>query len=290
MDTPRPHQDLIDQNRRAWNEVAPRHAAQNFERTRDTLRTSPAYYIDPRFRSCLEDAGVQGKTVAQFNCNNGRELISAIQLGYRDGYGFDFSAEFIHQARDLASGLDVTAEFIETDIYAIPEKYRELADVLFLTCGALCWMPSLRDYFAAAYNVLRPGGSLIIYETHPFLEMFKPDRDLEGGDPLELAYPYFMEEPVAWGSGLDYYSGEKYGNEIVHWYHHTLSNIMQSVVDSGFGIKQFTEFEYDNAVGYDEIAKQAIRPPMRFILRSDRSLADGARRSCQLIAPAGSSA
>src|ERR1700722_4956357 len=249
MDTSPSHQFLIDQNRRAWNEVAPRHAAQNFERTRDLLRSSPAYYTDSRLRSCLEGISVQGKTVAQFNCNNGRELISAVQLGYDKGYGFDFSAKFVQQARDLASGLGITAEFIETDIYAIPADYRGIADVLFLTVGALCWMPSLRGYFAAAHSVLRPGGSLVIFETHPFLEMFKPDRELGGGEPLEFTYPYFMEEPVTWEAGLDYYSGEKYGNEVVYWYHHSLSSIMQSVIDSGFVIQEFTEFGHDTAVG-----------------------------------------
>lgn len=271
MGTPQLHQSIIEQNRRAWDEVAPCHAAQNFERTRLLLRSSPAYYIDSKFRSCLEGAGVREKTVAQFNCNNGRELISALQLGYHKGYGFDFSAEFIRQARALASGLDITAEFIESDIYSIPAEYQKIADVLFLTAGALCWMPSLRDYFAAAHNVLRPGGSLIIYETHPFLEMFRPDRDLQAGEPLELTYPYFMEDPVAWGSGLDYYSGTKYGDETVYWYHHTLSSIMQSVIDSGFVIREFTEFERDDLVGYSEVAKQPVRPPMSFVLRSNRS-------------------
>jgi SAM-dependent methyltransferase len=251
--------------------VAPRHASQNFEKTRLALRSSPAYYIDSKLRPFLEGAGISEKTVAQFNCNNGRELISSIQLGYRKGYGFDFSAEFVRQAQDLASGLDINAEFIETSIYAIPAEYHQITDVLFLTAGALCWMPSLRDYFAAAYNVLRPGGSLVIYETHPFLEMFKPDRDLDAaGDPLEFTYPYFMEAPIEWGSGLDYYSATKYGNEVVYWYHHSLSSIMQSVIASGFVIQEFSEFEHDDAVGYSELAKQPVKPPMTFILRSDR--------------------
>ena len=204
MDTPQPHRDLIDQNRRAWNEVAPRHAAQNFERTRQNLRSAPAYYMNSKFRSCLEGAGVQEKVVAQFNCNNGRELISAVQLGYRKGYGFDFSAEFIRQARDLASGLDIVAEFIETDIYAIPAEYQGIADVIFLTAGALCWMPSLSGYFAAAHKVLRPGGSLVIYETHPILEMFKPDRELGASEPPRNAphAPRQLEPPRMFGRRL----------------------------------------------------------------------------------------
>jgi len=271
MDTSHQHKHLTDQNRRAWNEVAPLHAAQNLEQTRHLLSSSPAYYMNSKFRSFLEGTDIQEKTIAQFNCNNGRELISAVQLGYRKGYGFDFSAEFVRQARDLASGLDVTTEFIETDIYAIPAGYQEIADVLFLTAGALCWMPSLPDYFAAARNVLRPGGSLVIYETHPILEMFKPDRELEAGEPLEFTYPYSMEEPVKWEAGLDYYSGTKYGSEILYWYHHTLSGIMQSVIDSGFVIQEFTEFGHDDLVGYNEVAKQPVRPPMSMVLRSRRS-------------------
>jgi hypothetical protein len=101
--------------------------------------------------------------------------------------------------------------------------------------------------------------------------MFKPDRELDAGDPFSLTYPYFMKEPVAWESGLDYYSGTKYGDEIVYWYHHTLSNIMQSVIDSGFTIQEFSEFEHDDGVGYDEMAKQPVRPPMSLVLRSSRS-------------------
>jgi hypothetical protein len=46
---------------------------------------------------------------------------------------------------------------------------------------------------------------------------------------------------------------------------------MQSVIDSGFVIQEFTEFETDNLVGYNELAKQPIHPPMSFILRSNRS-------------------
>jgi SAM-dependent methyltransferase len=263
-------QVTVEQNRKAWNEVASRHAAQNFTHTGTNLRTKPGFYIDPVFRDCLMALPLKGSTLAQFNCNNGRELISAIQLGAQAGIGFDFSSAFVEQARTLAEAAGVAARFVETDIYEMPAAYHAAADILFLTAGALCWMPNLRRYFETAHRVLRSGGTLILYETHPFLEMFKPDRDRFEGEPLSLHYPYFMDVPVAWGSGLDYYGQKKYGEEIVYWYHHSLSAIMQSILDAGFSIRQFAEFDHDNSIGYREVEAFAIRPPMSFVLRADR--------------------
>jgi SAM-dependent methyltransferase len=263
-------QVTVEQNRKAWNEVASRHAAQNFTHTGTNLRTKSGFYIDPVFRDCLMALPLKGSTLAQFNCNNGRELISAIQLGAQAGIGFDFSSAFVEQARTLAEAAGVAARFVETDIYEMPAAYHAAADIIFLTAGALCWMPDLRRYFETAHRVLRSGGTLILYETHPFLEMFKPDRDRFEGESLSLHYPYFMDVPVAWGSGLDYYGQKKYGEEIVYWYHHSLSAIMQSILDAGFAIRQFAEFDHDNSIGYREVEAFAIRPPMSFVLRADR--------------------
>jgi SAM-dependent methyltransferase len=142
---------------------------------------------------------------------------------------------------------------VETDIYEMPAAYHAAADILFLTAGALCWMPDLRRYFATAHRVLRSGGSLFLYETHPFLEMCKPDRDRLEGEPLNLHYPYFMDVPVAWGSGLDYYGQKKYGEET-----------------AGFAIRKFAEYDHDNSIGYREVENFAVRPPMSFVLRADR--------------------
>lgn len=265
-----PH-DVVTQNLRAWNEVAPRHAQLNFERTRDTIASSSGHYLDADFRDYLVTAvGLEGKTVAQFNCNNGRELISAVQLGARKGYGFDFSKEFLEQARILASVSDADVEFVETNIYEMPRAFDAQADILILTSGALCWMPDLRGYFEVARRVLRPGGALVIYETHPFLEMFKLDRERSPGESLVPHYSYFMNEPVKSTNGLDYYSNTVYGKEVVYWYHHTISEIMQSIIDAGFAIRRFREFEHDSDSGYASIRELEIKLPMSYLLHASK--------------------
>jgi SAM-dependent methyltransferase len=258
--------DVMSQNLRAWNEVAPRHAQHNFETIARQLESSRGFFIDRVFRDQLQTLDLSGKVIAQFNCNNGRELISAVQLGARKGYGFDFSSEFIQQARQLSANAAVEAEFVETNIYEISAEYDSLADVLILTSGALCWMPDLRRYFAAAARVLKSGGALVVYETHPFLEMFKLDRQRAPDEPLIPCYPYFMTEPIRSTAGLDYYSNEIYGTEVVYWYHHTLSGIIQAILDTGFTLRRFQEFEHDSDSGYSRVRAIEARPPMSYLL------------------------
>lgn len=263
-------QQVVEQNLKAWNEVAPRHAEHNLASTKELLSTTTAHYVDSVLREHLEELGLDGSVIGQFNCNNGRELISAVQLGAKKGYGFDFSPEFLGQARSLAAVSGVDVEFVETNIYETPAAYDATIDIMILTSGALCWMPDLRAYFDVVGRVLKPGGSLLIYETHPFLEMFKLDRERDSSEPFVPHYPYFMKEPVRSTKGLDYYSVEIYGKEVVYWYHHTLSGIFQSVIDSGFTIRHFQEFEHDIDSGYAEVLKFKARPPMSYLVSATR--------------------
>lgn len=95
--------EAVEQNGLAWEKVAATHAVDhNLRETRAHLEQDTAYYIDSEFRTELEAIGLRGKVVAQFNCNNGRELISALQLGAEQGYGFDISRGYVEQAKWLA--------------------------------------------------------------------------------------------------------------------------------------------------------------------------------------------
>lgn len=257
---------VVLQNRRAWDEVASRHAELNFERTRELLSRNEAAFLDTTFKEYLRNLGIEGKIVAQFNCNNGRELISAVQLGAQRGIGFDFSAEFLDQARSYQAVTGANVEFVETDIYALSGHHSEIADIMILTSGALCWMPDLHGYFEKAKQVLRPSGSLVIYETHPFVEMFKLDRERDAEEPVQPYYSYFMPEPVRSENGLDYYSNTKYGKEIVFWYHHTISHVIQSAIDCGLRLRSFSEFAHDTDSGYASLRKLSVQLPMSYLL------------------------
>ena len=263
---------LIEQNQRAWNEVAPRHAEQNLRDTKEKMAQGTGAFLDPVFKEYMTSLDLTGKTVVQLNCNNGRELLSVLQLGARKGYGFDFSSQFIAQANDINSVCDMDATFVETNIYSIPNDYDGIADIAFVTVGALCWMPDLKAYFEVARRVLKTGGTLVVYETHPFLEMFKLDRDRQPGEEIAMHYPYFSDEPVVSTAGLDYYGDEIYGKEITYWHHYNLSQVLQPIIESGFGLQTFQEFEHELDSGYRQLLDLEVRPPMTFIAVSEKLL------------------
>ena len=263
--------EAVEQNGRTWEEVAAAHADKgNLEEVRARLVRREARYIDDELRAEFEAVGIRGKILAQFNCNNGRELISALQLGAERGYGFDISEGYVRQARWLAEAAAARAEFFATDIYALPRDHNGSADVVFVTAAALCWMPDLREYFAVARRVLRPGGALVIYETHPFAEMFKPDAHRADEELLVPHYPYDTGDPVTFDSRGEYYGDRDRGVGTAYWFHHSMSAILQATLDAGFEIRRVAEFGHDVCVGYREVERIPVRPPLSFLLRCDR--------------------
>ena len=49
--------------------------------------------------------------------------------------------------------------------------------MVYVSLGALCWLPSVDEWAEQAAGLLRPGGRLFLHETHPF-SMALADDDL----------------------------------------------------------------------------------------------------------------
>jgi SAM-dependent methyltransferase len=85
------------------------------------------------------------------------------------------------QAEAAACGVTAweTADFVCADVYALPEGLEGRFDLALITIGVINWMPDLPRFLKVAASLLVPGGRLVIYETHPVLDMFEP----YGADP-----------------------------------------------------------------------------------------------------------
>lgn len=258
--------DVVEQNEKAWNEVASRHAELNWEETRKKLQDGNSPYIHKEFVDLIGMENITGKAVVQFNCNNARELISCVQLGAAKGFGVDISEEFVSQARELVAATDANVEIIHSDIYRLGEKLDGAADLLLATSGALCWMGDLKRYFQAASKTLKPGGILAIHETHPFLEIFQLDREKGASQSPVPHYSYFMNKPIKSTQGLDYYSNEVYGSEVVYWYHHNFTTIIQAILASDFQLLNFGELKIDLDSGYSRFSRMDVELPMSYVL------------------------
>ncbi|OHD55899.1 MAG: hypothetical protein A2014_00590 [Spirochaetes bacterium GWF1_49_6] len=237
-----------DANRAAWNEAAAVHKKTRPVDLHRFFTTPGATLLDPAETAILESFGLAGKRIAQLSCNNGRELISAVNIGALAGAGFDISDEFIREARELAEIAHAGCEFVRADIIDIPETYNSSYDIVYITVGALAWIPDLDIYFGVASRLLKPGGNLFIYEHHPvtYLLPFK-DKDYQpGGLVLKPEYSYFNKTIIE-GQGLDYFGNTGYDASKNYEFQHTMGGIINSVIRAGIEIRELNEYPHDIA-------------------------------------------
>lgn len=204
----------------------------------------------------------------QVGCNNGREVLSAMALGAAEAWGIDQPEAFLDQAADLSAMSSFEPHFLNADIYALPADAPRDFDIALITIGVLNWMPDLPTFFSAVAGLLRTGGQLVIYETHPMLEMFDP----AGDDPFALADSYFRTAPHIETQAITYDCTVVEGAPELHWFPHTLSTIVQSTLDAGLVLTQLAEFAHSNReVDYEIYESREPQVPMSFLLRATRS-------------------
>ncbi|KIN61944.1 Type 11 family methyltransferase [Sulfitobacter noctilucicola] len=258
--------EVTAKNRAAWDASAPHHGQGDYWQE---LRAGFADATYSRFDSTLSDAliaaGIKGGRAVQIGCNNGREVLSACALGAKECWGIDQSAAFLAQAAILRDISGHPARFLEADIYDLPKDCPTGFDVAFITIGVLNWMPDLPAFFDAVTRLLRDGGRLVIYETHPVLEMFDP----EAADPMRPTISYFRPDPFIETGAITYDGSTPDDVSESHWFIHPLGVIVQSCLDAGLALTGLREFPHSiREVDYDIYAGQDVQIPMSFMLQA----------------------
>lgn len=251
-------------NREAWDQSARLHLEGDFWQELLAGFAAPGYStFDATMTRTLDGLGLQGKSVVQIGCNNGQETLSLSAFGAERCLGIDQSAAFLKQAEILkeVSGLDCS--FLCSDIYALPPDVRRDFDFAVITIGVLNWMPDLARFFRVAAGLLKPGGQLVIYETHPVLEMFDPETDT----PFVLSESYFRQEPFAVDSAITYDGRSGHAAPTSYWYIHKMSDIITGMISAGLTITGFEEHAHSNReVDYAIYENRSAQLPMCFTL------------------------
>ncbi|EJM10137.1 methyltransferase family protein [Pseudomonas sp. GM21] len=254
----------IASNREAWNDSARHHKeTREWQDILSAVGQRDFSCLDPTLTGVLEHVGVDGKDVVQLGCNNGRESLSLYALGARSVVGIDQSAAFLDQARELASHSPYAPEFIEADIHHLPSAMHHRFDVALITIGVLNWMPDIGEFMRHVAQTLKPGCALVVYETHPFLEMFDP----ESADPYRPDSSYFRSEPFVQNQPIVYEGKVEQQAATSYWFVHTLGAIFTGALDAGLHISHFKEYPHSNREElYDRYERQAAQLPMCFTL------------------------
>ncbi len=218
--------------------------------------------LDDCLNATLTDLGIAGCSAVQVGCNNARELLSLAALGARPALGIDQSAAFLAQGAQLAAAAGLSPRLLEANIYELPDSLGQ-HDLVLITIGVLNWMPDLRCFFRAVRGLMRPGAHLVIYETHPFLELFNPDS----ATPFVPEASYFDKTPIRVEGAITYDGSDGGDGETGYWFVHTLGEIVTECVQNGLRLQQLTEHPHLNReVDYAKYENQAAQMPLCYTM------------------------
>lgn len=224
--------DYLTINRNSWNNKTDVHVASDFYDMEGFRKGNNS--LNPIELELLGD--IRGKKILHLQCHFGQDSISLSRLG-AEVVGVDLSDKAIEYARKIASELNSTAEFICCDVYNLPQELDREFDIVFTSYGTIGWLPDLDQWAKVVSRFLKPGGTFVFAEFHPFIWMF--DNNFE-----KIAYNYFNSGPIIeTESGTYADRNVEITQEYVCW-NHSLSEVMNSLIQNGLEIKVFNEYDY----------------------------------------------
>jgi SAM-dependent methyltransferase len=195
----------------------------------------------------------EGTTLLHLQCHFGLDTLSWARLGARV-VGLDFSDEAIALARRLADevGLSGRAEFVCADLYDADAHLGDrLFDVVFVSWGAIEWLPDLERWAGVVARHLAPGGTFYMAEIHPFASALD---EVPGKHDVRVKYrllpapdqPY--ADPVQ-GSYAD--SGADTSGLVAYGWNHSFAEIIGALTGAGLRLEHLHEFPTSPAPFWD---------------------------------------
>ncbi len=224
----------LENNKAVWNEATPIHEKSafydvaGFKAGRCTLKSIE-----------LEEMGdVTGKSLLHLQCHFGLDTLSWGRRGAQVT-GVDFSGESIKLARRLSEETGITADFICSDIYDLPEVLKSKFDIVFTSYGVLTWLPDLKKWGEIVAHFLKPGGYFYIAEFHPITMIYDDSPD---STELEIILSYFQgEEPLKFDPSHDYASGVPVKHGTFEW-QYPLGDVVTALINAGLHLEFLHEF------------------------------------------------
>jgi SAM-dependent methyltransferase len=203
----------------------------------------------------------EGTSLLHLQCHFGLDTLSWARLG-AEVVGLDFSDEAIALARRLAAetGLSDHAEFVCADLYdAGAHLGGRQFDVVFVSWGAINWLPDLDGWASIVARHLKPGGTLYVAEMHPFAQTLD---DAAPAGVLRVRYPYFHDpahpdvdpvhgsyaDPTADTTGL-----------VAYYWQHDFAELLAALSGAGLRLEHLHEFPFSPAPFFDWMVRDDDR-------------------------------
>ena len=190
---------------------------------------------------------VAGKRLLHLQCHFGNDTLALAQRG-AEVVGLDFSPAAIAAAHALADelGLAARARFVHADLYDAPVAIAEPGafDIVYVTWGALCWLPDVPRWAEIVAFFLKPGGFLYHAEGHPAALVFDDEMPCADGRPGYFA-PYFQREALILDDHRDYADpNARLTNTRTHQFMHPLAEVVTALLRAGLVLEFLHEHDH----------------------------------------------
>ncbi len=180
---------------------------------------------------------VKGKRMANLCGSCGKKAVPLALLGARVTV-FDISEENRRYACETAQAAGAAIDYVVGDVMEIDvDAYRGAFDMLYMEGGILHYFHDLDRFMAILHVLATPGALLVLSDFHPIHKVIDVNGlggcpgDYFTSDILEVEMPHAKFHPEEVRRGFPK----------CHIRRHTLSEILNAVIRSGFTMRQFDE-------------------------------------------------
>lgn len=223
----------IESNKHAWGQISEGH----YHHFKKALLEG-SHKLNKYIQNELGD--LSGKKVIHLQCNTGADTILLAKM-CEHATGIDLVPDNIMYAKKLAEDLSITnTNFIESDIMELMERHNERYDVVFVSEGALGWLPDLKKWGKTIRHLLKDDGFFYVFDGHPFFLMF--DEQKLADNVMEVKYPYFGKAPDI-DNSIGGYASVRKDNVKAYFWMYTVSDIINTLTSNGLHIEYLNEFQ-----------------------------------------------
>ena len=195
--------------------------------------TQPELVLSAKELDFLGD--IAGKRVAVLGSGDNQVVFALAGLG-GNVTSVDISQNQLDVAKARTEKLELSISFLRADVTDLGALEDGTFDVVYTGGHVAVWVSELKQYYAEAARILRPGGLFVIAEYHPFRRVWQ-----ESPDQLRLAYPYYERGPFEYDVSEDILSAAP-GALKSYEFHWTVADYINAVIQAGCRVLELDEF------------------------------------------------
>lgn len=230
--------DYLKINRQTWDQRTAVHIKSDFYDVNGFLQGNTSL----REIELAEMPDVAGKKMLHLQCHFGLDSLSWTRKGALVT-GVDISQDAIDKATELAQQTRLDAQFICDDIYHFGVSVAPQYDIVFVSYGAICWLPSITRWAELIAASLKPGGLFYMVEFHPVID-------------LMYNFSYFhRDDPDIETMGTYTDGGDAISTAMATW-SHPLADVINALIQAGLTLQGMKEFPFSPYRCFDNLEEK----------------------------------